>query len=257
MLGPAIGAAASIGGALLSDASNKREASRARAFNRKQSQQQRKLYKKEIQRQNQWSQKNIDLQKEFAQSGIRWKVEDAKAAGIHPLYALGANTTSYSPVSVGGVSAPGSTPYASSGGSSLGGALADAGQNIGRAVSAMATPQEKIANGLALKNMELQNDLLASQIYQNYARSRAPGTGPGMPGASGPRGSMEFGPLGVISPPPRSRSSQEAEDEFWEIGGALQGIYNLLAGDWHSPQLDEWKRNHPKDRMGRYDYFAR
>ena len=41
------------------------------------------------------------LQKEFAQNGIRWKVADAKAAGLHPLAALGAQTTSYQPVSVG------------------------------------------------------------------------------------------------------------------------------------------------------------
>ena len=41
------------------------------------------------------------LQKEFAQNGIRWKVADAKAAGLHPLSALGAQTISYQPVSVG------------------------------------------------------------------------------------------------------------------------------------------------------------
>lgn len=40
---------------------------------------------------------NYNAQKEFAQMGIRWKVADAKAAGIHPLYALGANTVSFSP----------------------------------------------------------------------------------------------------------------------------------------------------------------
>ena len=42
--------------------------------------------------------KNIKYQKQFAQHGIRWKVEDAKAAGLHPLYALGANTHSFTPV---------------------------------------------------------------------------------------------------------------------------------------------------------------
>lgn len=36
---------------------------------------------------------NVELQREFAQNGIRWKVEDAKAAGVSPLYALGAPTT--------------------------------------------------------------------------------------------------------------------------------------------------------------------
>lgn len=40
---------------------------------------------------------NYEAQKEFAQNGIRWKVEDAKRAGIHPLYALGASTQGYSP----------------------------------------------------------------------------------------------------------------------------------------------------------------
>ena len=33
-------------------------------------------------------------QKEFAQHGLRWKVEDAKQAGINPLVALGASTHS-------------------------------------------------------------------------------------------------------------------------------------------------------------------
>lgn len=41
---------------------------------------------------------NIALQKQFAQEGIRWRVKDARAAGVHPLFALGANTQSFSPV---------------------------------------------------------------------------------------------------------------------------------------------------------------
>ena len=42
---------------------------------------------------------NAALQREFAQNGIRWKVADAEAAGIHPLYALGAQTSPASPLS--------------------------------------------------------------------------------------------------------------------------------------------------------------
>lgn len=42
---------------------------------------------------------NVQFQNDFAKHGIRWRVEDAKAAGIHPLYALGANTPTYTPVS--------------------------------------------------------------------------------------------------------------------------------------------------------------
>ncbi|UPW41890.1 DNA pilot protein [Dipodfec virus RodF1_85] len=59
-------------------------------------------------------------QKEFAQNGIQWRVEDAKKAGLHPLYAIGAQGASYTPVSQDS--------------SSLGNAVADAGQYLGRAI---------------------------------------------------------------------------------------------------------------------------
>lgn len=71
--------------------------------------------------------RNVDLQREFAQQGIRWKVADAKAAGIHPLFALGASTTSFQNV-VGG-------------GSDYG--LPEMGQDIGRAMEAGRTARER------------------------------------------------------------------------------------------------------------------
>ena len=40
---------------------------------------------------------NTKLQKEFAQNSIQWRVADAKKAGIHPLYAIGASSSSYTP----------------------------------------------------------------------------------------------------------------------------------------------------------------
>lgn len=51
----------------------------------------------------QWKvlQEQLKYQREFAQHGMRWRVEDAKAAGLHPLSVLGAQgLPSYSPVSV-------------------------------------------------------------------------------------------------------------------------------------------------------------
>lgn len=44
--------------------------------------------------------KNANLQREFAQNSIQWRVNDAKRAGIHPLYALGAQGSSYTPQSL-------------------------------------------------------------------------------------------------------------------------------------------------------------
>lgn len=41
---------------------------------------------------------NRQLQREFAQNSIQWKVNDAKQAGLHPLAAIGAQGTSYTPV---------------------------------------------------------------------------------------------------------------------------------------------------------------
>lgn len=40
---------------------------------------------------------NYEHQKEFAQHGIRWKTEDARAAGLHPLFALGGAGAAFSP----------------------------------------------------------------------------------------------------------------------------------------------------------------
>lgn len=116
--------------------------------------------------------KQAKLQKEFAQNGIQWKVKDATKAGIHPLYALGANTVSYSPVQTG----------------DLGTGIANAGQDIGRAVDATATTSQRQSglqskmDQLALQRAGLENELLASQI----ARTRGAAVGPPMPSADSP-----------------------------------------------------------------------
>lgn len=109
-------------------------------------------------------------EKEFAQSGIQWKVADAKAAGIHPLAALGASTTSFSPVSVG---------------SSLSESIGGAGQDIGRAIAASASGEtrasaaSKAAEALALERGSLENELLRAQIASAVGK-QGPAT-PAMP----------------------------------------------------------------------------
>lgn len=67
------------------------------------------------------AEKDRALQREFAQKGIQWRVEDAKAAGLHPLYAVGATGASYSPQAF----IPGQSP--------TGDHYAQAGQALGRA----------------------------------------------------------------------------------------------------------------------------
>lgn len=109
--------------------------------------------------------KQLKFQKAAATKGIQWKVADAKAAGIHPLYALGGQTFNPSPIPTSG---------------GLGDGVAAAGQDIGRAVTA-ASDQTQRTNTLTrrsaelgVQRQELENQLLASQI----ARVNQPATPP-------------------------------------------------------------------------------
>lgn len=125
----------------------------------------------------------IALQREFAQSGIQWRVADARAAGVHPLYALGAQTHSFSPMSIG------SDPLASG--------IAAAGQNIGRAIDSTASQgsREKsfqaAIQALQLQRGKLENDLLKTQIASNVGRLNSAQIGPPMP-SGGSAGSSSY-----------------------------------------------------------------
>lgn len=112
--------------------------------------------------------KNYEAQKEFAQNGIRWKVDDAKAAGLHPLAALGSGSF-FSPSGSIGVDQTGGKDYSW---------LGDVGQNVGRAIDAKATAEERAkaeavndeANGLKLENMRLQNEQIKLDMATQLAR---------------------------------------------------------------------------------------
>lgn len=112
--------------------------------------------------------KNREMQKEFAQNGIRWKVADANAAGVHPLYALGAQTHSFSPVTTG-----------------AGSHLAQMGQDIASSINRTRTKGEQVSayakslESLTLEKFGLENMLLRSQIAKINA---APS--PGLPGSA-------------------------------------------------------------------------
>ena len=110
--------------------------------------------------------KNAELQRQFAQNAIQWKVADAEKAGVHPLYALGAPTMSASPSYVGD--------------NSLGAGLANASQDISRAVKAN-SPQsvrdrnyEEKVKAASVTKMDLENELLKSQIAKERAQLPPP-----------------------------------------------------------------------------------
>jgi len=142
-------------GGLLGDSRNASEAEKTRGW------------------QNWWNHKNIELQKEFAQNGIRWKMEDAARAGIHPLAALGAQGQSFSPITAGD---SGMQP------SGMGAAVAEMGQSIGRAVSAQSTAAERTESKLRLASLE--QDVIGKQLQNSLLRQQAM-VGPGLPSNSG------------------------------------------------------------------------
>lgn len=117
------------------------------------------------------AQQNMEMQREFAQNGIRWKAYDAQQAGLHPAFAMGASTNSYTPVSATFQPDP------------MGSYVSQAGQHLGRAAEAVKSGLErkddlmaKTAQALQLNRMGLENELLRSQIARTNQQ-----IGPGIP----------------------------------------------------------------------------
>lgn len=236
-LGPLIAAGANLlGGAMSNSATsdaNKLAAAQAAAANKTQMR---------------MARLNIGLQKQFAKTGIQWKVADARRAGIHPLYALGASTASYSPVSVG------TSTYSPIPETGFANALASAGQDISRGVTAVLTQSERqyqdTVRALDLERMSLSNELIKSQI----ARERQV-TMPGVPESMGlfapsipwgrpsPTQPLQFGGLRWETSPDTS-NAQDVENRYGDEGPIAwaAGIPALL---------DDLYRN---SLIGRYVY---
>lgn len=151
------------------------------------------------------------MQLDFAQKGIGWKVADAKAAGVHPLAALGVMPSNYTPVGMH------YEPSSSSG--DIFRALGRLGQDLTRPrmagqtakersaeVSRLQPPlgfMEKTANALSLERMQLENEELRARI----GRLNSAQLGPSVPSPAAP-GAVEVVPdqvvVGDVGAPERS-----------------------------------------------------
>lgn len=122
------------------------------------------------------AQENIRLQREFAQQGIQWKVADAKAAGISPLYALGAGTTSFAPVSIG------AQPN-----DALAKSMGSMGQDLSRAVTASQSGKGRedlfsaSVKKLQLEGASLDNDIKRATLASQVQRLKSAQVGPPLP----------------------------------------------------------------------------
>jgi len=126
-----------------------------------------------IDAQMQQAQRNIDMQREFAQHGVRWRVEDAKAAGVHPLFALGGSGAAFSPnpIVVGHEN------------EALGRGISNMGQNLSRAIGAQETQEQRLARELQMEAVlaGITKDYAQASYWQNMAANLRQGNKAGSP----------------------------------------------------------------------------
>lgn len=164
------------------------------------------------------------IQREFAQSGIRWRVADAKAAGLHPLFALGGATTLYSP------------PPITTG---LGDALSSMGQNLSRSVQAQESELEREVRLAQIRqaNAAAEKDLaLAAATWSEDARraqERGQSNALPMPGVSSPE-IIPGQAVSVVSDPP---TVQAPPSQYENIPG-LRNVVKMKPAEVTSANQD-------------------
>lgn len=159
---------------------------------------------------------NYESQKEFAQMGLQWKTADAKAAGLHPMAALGASGASFSPsFQAGQPNSP----------ADVGGAINSLidGQNTKRAQAATQTETERKLEQLALERAQLQNRLLEGQVQNEWASLLGAPPQPSFPSLANPQsvssGGIKLAPAGRVESVPSKSISSVPGDQGIEAGG--------------------------------------
>lgn len=197
------------------------------------------------QERNMWQQ--YQFQREFAENGIRWKVEDAKRAGIHPLFALGGSTATYSPSAFS--VAQDSTPQF----------LSQMGQDVSRAIRSTQTAPERTLSDYErqrqaqeLERGQLQNDYLRTQIMgANKSLLGPTQVGPTMPSSTAPLpaatvGAYEAKPPEVLNTQPGNSgvTAGPAQPSVrWERNpdGSVFAMPTSNMDDFSSPGYLNWQ----------------
>lgn len=204
---------------------------------------------------------NLRLQKEAFYNGITHRVADAKNAGVHPLFALGANVNSPAPVSAGDDHSAG-----------IGNGLREMGQSISRSTWATRTQEEreKALFESTLAKDQAQIEYVKSQTALNLAnanpalpsndgREVIQGQGNSRPSATG--GLIEVIPDDLVSHRRNDRSltassPKPANTEFVNRDGSVtfypskqvkESIEDVLPYE-----LDHFYRNRISPHIDRY-----
>lgn len=186
----------------------------------------------------------IAAQERFAQQGIQWRVRDAKAAGLHPLFALGAQVPAFSPV-----------PFDSS---SRGQSISDASQHIGRAVAATQTVLERRAAAAQVKLLESQAD--EQELRTDFLRSQLIlETQPGMQTFPVVDPAHDLSPDTQMIPGPNAPPVNQSNIDFMDPGAPFRAraypskrAFDLAQNANEFPMWTEFRigKNHHAQLMG-------
>lgn len=216
-----------------------------------------------------WAGKNLDLQRDAAQKGIQWRVKDAKAAGVHPLYALGNPGISIAPVHND------SAAYMSA-----------MGQDISRAVTAGLSARERRQEAATAamrssvefdqetQRRELENQLLRSQIAKLDASQVPPpppeavaGPPVAVPGSTRPQPSSFT--VGSPGEPARAPGAITDYQYHRQADGGIgltmsddmkqrseDNFFDELGWQWRNRVVPFWQGRRPVPRPNPRDYPA-
>lgn len=177
---------------------------------------------KDVNAQNQANRDADRAMQEWAMThGIRTRVADANAAGIHPLFALGASTSSYTPMSVGGNSP-----------ASMGSALSDMGQDVSRAVAAGGGAEQRATQGalskVTIEGLQLDNDIKRAKLASDLKNLSPPAVG--APGTGSVPEANKFEdrprlmtPGGRHSTNPNTTNAEDYEKRYGEMSDFVHG----------------------------------
>lgn len=191
------------------------------------------------------------------QKGIRWRVRDAKAAGVHPLAALGAQLGQYTPIHGGSGGGFGAT----------GDVAADAVRFAAAQIAEMVANLDESKSRTRLNNA--QADLLAAQAAAStIARAVSPGTPRPTPQSPpghdvvNPQFTPTISPGFSIRTNPNFSDAQSYEDRYGEVGGSIMGLMNIPADVLYEAaqrkaDADYERQLEFRDRTKYSDYFRR
>lgn len=155
---------------------------------------------------------NNATQREFAQNGIQWKVEDAKKAGIHPLYALGASTASPS--------------FAFQ---PTGSVQADFGAAVDKGYEVMRMHQQQDISNLEAASRIKANEAQAARDFAMASASASDGARRKVGIYSDPVGARIYRtPIGNIGETGNYVDAQDLSDRYGDIVGEFGGLMNYL-----------------------------